>query len=67
MGVLAYLLYGILLFVVGTSIYDKIIYGDELLGLSITGGLVTIYLIIFYFDYRKNKKNKTGLFTERKK
>jgi hypothetical protein len=66
LGAKGYLLYAIILFAIGSSIRDYIVYGDEMIALYITSGLVSLYLIIFYFDYRKNKKNKTGLFTERK-
>ena len=59
LGKIGYLLDTILLFISGSSIYDRVVYGDDLLGLYIVGGLSTIYLTVFYVHYKKDKKNKT--------
>lgn len=63
-GKMGFLLYGIILYISGASIHDRIVYGDDLLGLYIVGVLSTIYLSVFYFHYKKDKKNKTGQFSE---
>jgi hypothetical protein len=65
LGKIGYLLYAIMLFISGSSIYDRVVYGDDLLGLYIVGILSTIYLTVFYVHYKKDKKNKTGQFSER--